>query len=227
MAAEDLKVSEAAAAEDLDRDAGIEIHIDLRDKAWKKGLLVTAIMFVAGVLILAAGICTKSLAGVIVGAVSTAMFGFFTYISADPSQHVSMQMVKGELSYRQLQAAIASERFKRPIPFLRGTGKPTLFLVSENWVILGDKIGTPVYLPKTKVSSIEVRSDLLDIEDHESWDGQAHQAPYCYFRFHCDEKHIFECGAIRPASLDRALSALAEIFPPGTAAIRTKGRGAR
>ena len=207
-----------------ENDGRIKIQVDLRDKEWRKGLIVTSIMFILAVLILAGGIYTKTIAAIVIGGIGTALFGFGTFLGANPNQHVSMQMVKGEMSYRQLQDAIAKEKFEKPIQLLYGAGKPTLFLVSENWVVLGDKIGTPVYIPKNKVKFIEVRNDTLEVADHESYDGQAYQAPYCYLRFKCDEKHIFECGLIKPKNMMRVLKELRRYFPFSDAEVRTIGK---
>lgn len=191
----------------------IKVEVNLRDKSWRNGLIASCLMLLMGLLILSIGIYAKSVVGMIIGGLSTLMFGSFTFLLMNPSQHVSMQMVNGEMSYKELKRSIESEEFERPIHFLYGAGKPTLFLISENWVVLGDKIGTPVYIPKSKIKSVEVRSDILDIEDHKSWDGQAHRAPYYYFRFRCDEKHIFECGCIYETSLEGALHEIHKHLP--------------
>ena len=204
------------------KNDGIRLSVDLRGKDWKKGFFSSLTMFVMGVLILAVGIYAKSTTGIVIGAISTAMFGYFSYLLASPSQHVSMQMVKGEMSYKQLQEAIAAERFERPLPLMSGTGKSPRFLISENWLVLSDRGGNPVYIPRTKIRSIEVRNDLLDVGDDESWDGQKHQVPYCYFRFHCDEKHVFECGSVKPGNLNRIINVLGRYFPLGEAQIHTE-----
>lgn len=204
-------------------DEVIKININIRNKSWRKGMLASVMLLVIALFILALGLYGKETVAIVIGAIGIAMFGFFVYLMANPNQHVSMQMVKGEMSYKQLQDTISQERFEEPIQFSYGADKPTLFLVSNDWVVLGDKIGTPVYIPKKKVKSIEVRSDILDIPDDESWDGQERKAPYCYLRFKCDEKHIFECGVIRPGNLKRVMNELGKHFSLGEAEIRTVG----
>lgn len=199
----------------------IKIEVNLRDKTWRNGLIAAMFMLIVGIFILSVGIYAKSIIGIIIGALSTLMFGFFTFLLANPSQHVSMQMVKGEMSYKELQKAIASEDFERPIHFIWKASKPSLFFVSDNWVVLGDKIGTPVYIPKHKIKSIEVRSETLEISNDKSWDGQEHQTPYYYFRFKCDEKHIFECGYIKATNVERAIYEISKYFPFGETEIVT------
>ena len=215
---------EIGSISDSDEDEGIKININLRDKSWKKGILASVMLLVIALFILVLGLYTKETVAIVIGGIGTVLFGFFVYLMANTSQHVSMQMVKGEMSYKQLKDTIAQERFEKPIQFLYGAGKPYLFLVSDDWVVLGDKIGTPVYIPKYKVKSIEVRSDTLDISDDESWDGQEHQAPYFYLRFKCDDKHIFECGLIRPNSINRVLNVLSRYFPLGDMEVHTTGK---
>ena len=215
---------EIGSTNDSSNDEGMKININLRDKKWKKGLLASIMLLAIALFILSLGLYTKETVALIIGGIGTAMFGFFVYLMANTNQHVSMQMVKGEMSYKELKDVIANERFERPIRFLYGADKPNLFLVSNDWVVLGDKIGTPVYIPKNKVKSIEIRSDTLDIPNDESWDGQEHQAPYCYLRFKCDEKHIFECGVIRPDNLNRVLNVLSRYFPLGDMEVRTTGK---
>lgn len=197
-------------------DTGIKVKMNLRTKDWKKGVFATVAMFIMGILILGVGIYAKSIVGIIIGALSTLMFGYFTYLLIDPSQHVSMQMVKGEMSYKKLQDTISNETFEEPIQFLYGAGKPNLFLVSKDWVIVGDKIGTPVYIPKHKIKTIEILNDVLDINDDESYDGQKHKVRYCYCKFYCDEKHIFECGLIHPRNLERLIYELGKYLPSAT-----------
>ncbi|MBQ9057723.1 MAG: hypothetical protein IJ125_00900 [Atopobiaceae bacterium] len=70
--------------------------------------------------------------GMVVLGICTALFGFIVVASLMPGQHVSMQMVKGKMSYKELEAAIASEDFERPIRFLQKAGRAGLFLVSDN-----------------------------------------------------------------------------------------------
>lgn len=96
------------------------MHIDanIRGKAWWKGLVVSALLLAASAFFLVLSIAYGEVVGMVVPGLCTALFGFIVVASLMPGQHVSMQMVKGEMTPKQLEAAIAAEDFERPIRFL-------------------------------------------------------------------------------------------------------------
>ena len=173
------------------------MHIDahIRGKAWWKGLIVSALLLAASAFFLVLSITYGEVVGMVVSGLCTALFGFIVVASLMPGQHVSMQMVKGEMTPKQLEAAIAAEDFDRPIRFLQKAGRPGLFLASENWIVVEDH-GNSVYVPKSKVRKIEMLMEPVEFGPELSGDGNTYVHYYNYFVFTCDEKHAYATGLI-------------------------------
>ena len=147
-----------------------------------------------------------------VSGICTALFGFIVVASLMPGQLVSMQMVKGEMTPKQLEAAIAAEDFEQPIRFLQKSGRPGLFLASENWIVV-EEHGNPVFIPKTKVRKIEMLMEPVEFGPELSGDGNTYTHFYNYFVFTCDEKHAFATGLISYDDAPEAKRAIQEHFP--------------
>lgn len=173
----------------------MKLNVTIRNKTWWKGLIVSAFFLVASIFFFVLSIIYGEIVGMVVSGICTALFGFIVVASLMPGQYASMQMVKGEMTPKQLEAAIAAEDFERPIRFWQKDFRPGLFLVSQNWIVVEDH-GNPVYVPKSKVRKIEMLMEPIEFGPELSGDGNTYMHYYNYFVFTCDEKHAYATGLI-------------------------------
>ena len=190
----------------------MKLNVKIRNKTWWKGLIVSAFFLVASIFFFVLSIIYGEIVGMVVSGICTALFGFIVVASLMPGQYVSMQMVKGEMTPKQLEAAIAAEDFERPIRFWQKDFRPGLFLVSQNWIVVEDH-GNPVYVPKSKVRKIEMLMEPIEFGPELSGDGNTYMHYYNYFVFTCDEKHAYATGLISYDDTPEAKRVVQEQFP--------------
>lgn len=190
----------------------MKIELNERGKDWAKALAACILFLAIAAFFLVMGIVNRTVVAIVVGAIGTALFGAFTVMMLNPNMLSCMQMVKGEMSYKELEAAIAAEDFERPIRFLHKAGRPDLFLVSESWIVVEDH-GNPVYVPKSKVRKIEMLMEPVEFGPEASGDGHTYMHYYNYFVFICVEKHAFATGLIAYVDASEAWRVVQEHFP--------------
>ena len=202
----------------------MRIAVNVRDKGWWKGMLAAGAMLALAVFFLGAGVALKETGLAAVGGVGTALFGAIAYMMLRPSLHVSMGMVKGEMSYRELREAIAAEEFEESFRFVEGgvgddgafrpgkakPGKRRVFLVSQNWAVFGIA-ETPIYVPKSKVRSVKMLNWPVALSSGQSRDGGV--PDHYVLRFRCDGGQEFDTGLIPPEQLPKARELFARHFP--------------
>ena len=158
-----------------------------------KALLFCVALLAGSIVILVMGIIHRKASAILLGASGTTLFGFFILLLANPNQLACMQMVKGEMTYKQLKVAVEAEDFEQPIRFTQKKLRPGLFLVSRNWIVVEDHSNL-VYVPKSKVRQIELRMEPVEFGPELSGDENTYTHLYHYFVFICDEKHAFATG---------------------------------
>lgn len=194
--------------------------LNIRDAQWKKGVLATASLMTSSLLMLGFGLYQTLFGTIEISPVALvilfivfALFAFFTFILVNPNMHSSMQMVKGEMSYKELEETVARQRFEKPARFLKQADMPTTLLVSDEWLALGDKAGNPVYIPKSKVKSIEIRGEQAGSPDDATSNSQTGSAPLYSLRFNCKDNKTFDVGVLSRKELRRTWVALIRLFP--------------
>lgn len=190
----------------------MKIELNERGKGWAKGLVACALLLAIAAFFLVVGILKRTAVAIVVGAIGTALFGVFTVMMLNPNMLSCKQVVKGEMSYKELKAAVEAEDFERPIRFLQKAGRPGLFLASDNWIVV-EVHGNPVYVPKSKVRKIEMLMEPVEFGPEASGDGNTHMHYYNYFVFICDEKHAFATGLIAYDDASEAWRVVQEHFP--------------
>lgn len=190
----------------------MHIRANIRDKTWWKGLIVSAAFLVASATFLGLSIFYGEVLAIVICGLSTALFGFIVVASLMPGQFASMQMVKGEMTPKQLEAAIAAEDFTRPIRFLRKKLRPSLLLVSQNWIVVEDH-ANPVYVPKAKVRKIQMLMESVEFGPEASGDGHTYLHLYNYFVLSCDGGRRFASGLIAYDDVPEAKRVLHAHFP--------------
>ena len=190
----------------------MKVKLRDRDKNWGRAVAFCILMLACAAFFLVLGIYYKETAGIVVGAIGTALFGAGTFLLLNPNQLAKMQVVKGEMSYKELKAAVESEDFERPLRFFQKDGRPGYFLVSENWVVFEDH-DHPVYVPKSKVRKIEMLMEPVEFGPELSGDGNTYMHYYNYFVFTCDERHAFATGLISYDEAPEAKRVVQAHFP--------------
>lgn len=190
----------------------MKITLNYRNATWKKGLAAAVLLLGASLAFLAMGIAFRETVAIVLSALGVTLFGFFLVSLLNPNMLACMQMVKGEMSYKQLQQAIAAEDFERPIRFLQKDFRPGLFLVSDNWIVV-EEHGNTVYVPKSKVRKIEMLMEPVEFGPEASGDVHTYLHFYNYFVFTCDEKHAFATGLISYDDAPEAMRVVQAHFP--------------
>ncbi|MBR5950462.1 MAG: hypothetical protein IKZ87_03410 [Actinomycetaceae bacterium] len=108
----------------------MQIKLNYRDKNWKQALAYLIPLLALSLFFLVFGIIYKETVLVVIFSIVTALFGFFIFLLLNPKHLACMQMVRGEMSYKELQQAIAAEDFKRIFTPSQNR-KPKTFLVSH------------------------------------------------------------------------------------------------
>lgn len=190
------------------------MKLELKDlnKSWAKALAICGALLAADVFFLVYGILIHESVAIVVFGIGAAMFGIFTILLLNPNQLACMQVVKGEMTYKRLKAAVEAEDFERPIRFWQKDFRPGLFLVSQNWIVVEDH-GNPVYVPKSKVRRIEMLMEPVEFGPEVSGDGNTYMHFYNYFVFTCDEKHAYATGLISYDDTPEAKRVVQEHFP--------------
>lgn len=196
------------------REGGTPMKVELkdRDKNWGKAVAFCILMLACAVFFLALGVYHKETVGIVVGGIGTALFGAGTFLLLNPSQLAKMQVVKGEMTYKQLKEAVEAEDFEKPIRFFQKDGHPGYFLVSENWAVF-EEHGNPIYVPKSKVRRIELMSEPVELGPEYSGDGGTYLHYLYYFKFTCDKGQAFVTGLIWHDRLEQAWHVIKEHFP--------------
>ena len=190
----------------------MKVELRDRDKNWGRAVVFCILMLACAAFFLVLGIYYKETVGIVVGAVGTALFGAGTFLLLNPNQLAKMQVVKGEMSYKELKAAVESEDFERPLRFFQKDGRPGYFLVSDNWVVFEDH-GNPVYVPKSKVRRIEQIPESVELGPEYSGDEHTYLHYFYYFKFICDGGKAFATGLIWHERLEDARHVVQGHFP--------------
>ena len=194
----------------------MKVQVNLRDSEWKKSLASCIALFAVGIFATIGAFAMQSYVATIVGLIGAALFGCATVLLLNPKLHISMQVVKDEMSFQQLRDAIAGEDFEEPFHSLKEfEGRYTPLLVSDTWLVVGDKNNatTPVYIPKSKVASIVLRRRGTD----KCWEpGTAYERPrrgFYILAFTCSDGKEYESGPITPYDYEKILAFLTSDFP--------------
>lgn len=194
----------------------MKVHVNLRDSEWKKSLASCIALFVVGACATIGGFATQRYVVALVGLIGAALFGSATVLLLNPKQHVSMQVVKDEMSFQQLRDAIAGEDFEEPFHSLKEfEGRYTPLLVSDGWLVVGDRNSaiTPVYIPKGKVTSIEVSHRGTDGYYDSGSPYERRRRGYYVMVFTCSDGKVFESSPISPYDYEKILAFLTSDFP--------------
>ena len=190
----------------------MKLELKERDKRWIKALVACVILLVAACFFFALSIVYHEIVLTVVCGIGGVLFGTGTLLLINPNQLACMQVVKGEMTYKQLKAAVEAEDFERPIRFWQKDFRPGLFLVSQNWIVVEDH-GNPVYVPKSKVRKIEMLMEPIEFGPELSGDGNTYMHYYNYFVFTCDEKHAYATGLISYDDTPEAKRVIQKHFP--------------
>lgn len=199
----------------------MKIELNIRNKAWKKAIVAVALILAFMVAMLVAGINQGYRPLIVVALLSIPVFAFLLCAFLQPSKWNCMRMVKGEMTYRELEDAIAREDFDEPICFLeRDWLKSCVFRVSENWALFGERFiyDDPFCIPKSKVRSIEIGAvDLGQLPQlHDQEDDpllELDDKTFYAFELVCDDDNSFISGFIAPNDMEYAFAVLRQHFP--------------
>ena len=196
------------------REGGAPMKVELkdRDKNWGKAVAFCGMLSIGALVVLAFGAFNDDTFVTLIGCIGAILFGAFTVLLSSPRFLSCMQVVKGEMSYRQLKEAVEAEDFEKPIRFFQKDGRPGYFLVSENWVVF-EEHGNPVYVPKSKVRRIEQIPESVELGPEYSGDGGTYLHYLYYFKFTCDKGQAFATGLIWHDRLEQAWRVIQEHFP--------------
>ena len=196
------------------------VDVNVRDASWKKAVGGSALLLVAYIFMVATGLPgllsgTLEVSPVALGicAVILVLIALFMVTLLNPRTYACMQAVKGDMSYRAFQEAIARETFEQPARVLGKTGEPAVFLLSDEWVVLGDNSKVAAYIPKSNVASIEVCEQRAEHPNGASSGGQAQSEARYTLRFACKDGRAFETGLLSRTELRKAWLGLLRHFP--------------
>lgn len=210
----------------------MKVKLNVRDKTWIKAVVALSIATVLGVFLAVGGTIDRSVLPVVAGTFLVPLFGGLLVAFVTPRMWVCMRAVKGKMTYRELQAAIAAEEFYEPIPTVNlaylGHGR---LLFSENLLLIGDvdtsqapvvEMDDPVCIPKAQVTSIKAELEPVVYMEEDEYPpddldeySQAHVGTEKFYvlGFGCNDGQEFRSGLVAPDALDDALSVLKEHFP--------------
>ena len=82
-----------------------------RDKTWVKAVVACAVLLAAACFFLALSIVYRETVPAVVCGIGVALFGTGTFLLLNPNQLACMQVVKGEMTYKQLKAAVEAKDY--------------------------------------------------------------------------------------------------------------------
>ena len=190
----------------------MKVELKGRDKNWRKAVAFCGILSIGALVVLALGAFNYDTFVTLIGCIGAILFGALTVLLSSPKFLSCMQVVKGEMSYEELKEAVEAEDFEQPIRFFQKESRPGYFLVSENWAVF-EEHGNPIYVPKSKVRSIELMSEPVELGPEYSGDGGTYLHYLYYFKFTCDKGQAFVTGLIWHDRLEQAWHVIKEHFP--------------
>lgn len=216
----------------------MKVKLNVRDKTWAKAVVALSIATALGVFLAVGGAIDRSVLPVVAGVFLVLLCGGLLFAFMYPRMWACMRVVKGQMSYRELQEAIAAEEFGEPVPcvffdFLEP--QRVLFsqnlLASEGWLLIGDidtsqipvmEVDDPVCIPKAQVTSIHAELEpvvYMDEDEYPPDDLDEYSRAYVgtekfyVLGFGCADGQEFRSGLVAPNAIDDAISVLKEHFP--------------
>ena len=144
------------------------------------------------------------------------VFAWALYFTLSPKHQYCMDVVKGEMSFKELKQSVEAEEYFEPLAFgpyyyedeNEWRESEEHMLVSESWVLLGHDMENPLCIPKSKVIKVTCERDVQESV------GPGHPARDGYtLMFEIENGKKFVTSNFSVDKLDDAEKMMREHFP--------------